>query len=423
MKDYLNDLYARLGGQMKLGLDRTFDFMKWLDNPESAFPSIHVAGTNGKGSVVAVAEAILRASGLKTGRFTSPHLLHFNERIRINGDPVPEEEIETLINLWRPWLDSHEISFFEITTGLAFYLFRKHHADAAIIETGLGGRLDSTNVITPRTTVITSVNKDHVKILGDTLKSIAEEKAGIIKAGIPVLTGPQKPAVIKVLKEKAKQKNAPLTIVKPEDYFTDFKILGSGMNVQLKKSGEWIHTPLAGVHQLENLALALKSCELFLDREPDLIAVKRGLSEVSWPGRFEKLSSKPLIYYDVAHNPSGVERLKELVMSLYPQKKKFLIIGMLGDKETRDIVEIMLPDSFAAYLAPVASHRSMSIQDLTLLASSLSHTSVMPSVSEAVKRAMSEANDDDLILIYGSHYMAGEVYAAVTGAEYTKSEY
>jgi len=415
MKDYLNDLYARLGGQMKLGLDRTFDFMNWLQNPEKAFPSIHVAGTNGKGSVVAVTETILRASGYKTGRFTSPHLIHFNERIRINGKPVSEDKIEMLINEWRPWLDSHEISFFEITTGLAFYLFRKYQVNAAIVETGLGGRLDSTNVITPRLTVITSVNKDHTKILGDTLELIASEKAGIFKEGVPVITSPQEPAVMKVLQEKAEQMKATFSVINPSDYFTDYILQDSGMTVQLKKTGEWIQTPLAGAHQLENLALSLKSCELFIKKAPDIEAIKEGLTGVMWPGRFEKLSSKPLIYYDVAHNPAGAERLKELVMTLYPHKKRFLIVGMLGDKETQKIVEVLLPDSSACYLAPVSSHRSMIIQDLNTLASSLPCTRVMPSVTEAIKQVISEAKEEDLILIYGSHYMAGEVYSWVAG--------
>lgn len=417
MKDYLNDLYARLGGQMKLGLDRTLHFMKWLQNPEKAFPSIHVAGTNGKGSVVAIAETILRASGFKTGRFTSPHLIHFNERIRINGEPISENDIETLVNTWRPWLDDHEISFFEITTGLAFYLFKEYQVNAAIIETGLGGRLDSTNVIIPRVIIITSVNKDHTKILGDTLELIAAEKAGIFKDGVPVITGPQYPAVMKVLEEKAKEKNALLSVVESGDFFTDFILQESGMNVRLKKNGEWLHTPLAGVHQLENLALVLKGCELFLEREPDFYAVKEGLSKVSWPGRFEKLSSKPLIYYDVAHNPAGVEQLKKLVMTLYPQKKRYLVVGMLGDKETRKIVEILLPGSAACYLAPVTSHRSMSVKDLNTLALSLPRTRVMPSVAEAIKRVKSEAHEEDLILIYGSHYMAGEVYGRVNNTK------
>jgi len=415
MKDYLNDLYARLGGQMKLGLDRTFEFMKWLQNPEKSFPSIHVAGTNGKGSVVAVAEAVLRASGYKTGRFTSPHLIHFNERIRINGKPVSEDEIESLINEWRPWLDSHEISFFEITTGLAFWLFKKYQVNAAVIETGLGGRLDSTNVIIPRITVITSVNKDHTKILGESLDLIAAEKAGIFKEGIPVITGSQDSVVMKVLMEKAEQKKAPFTVINPEDYFSDYALQDSGMKVLLKKTGEWIQTPLAGAHQLENLALAIKSCELFLSKEPDTEAVKEGLSRVTWPGRFEKLSSKPLIYYDVAHNPSGAECLKELALSLYPHKKRYLVVGMLGDKETRNIVEVLLPGSSACYLAPVNSHRSMTLRDLNSLASSLPQTTVMPSVTDAIRMVKSVACEEDLILIYGSHYMAGEVYKAVYG--------
>jgi dihydrofolate synthase / folylpolyglutamate synthase len=413
MKDYLNDLYARLGGQMKLGLGRTQQFMAWMEHPENAFSSIHVAGTNGKGSVVALAETILRHTGFQTGRFTSPHLTHFNERIRINGEPVPEENIEALITDWRPWLDTHEISFFEITTGLAFYLFREHKVNAAVIETGLGGRLDSTNVLTPAVVVITSVNKDHTRILGDSLALIAAEKAGIFKERVPVITCPQAPEVMTVLRNKAKEKNAPFYVISPDDYFAGFRLQPSGMSLHMKNTGKWIQTSLAGIHQLENSALAIKACDIFSKGKLTQQAICDGLRSVQWKGRFEMLYKNPPIYYDVAHNPSGVQRLKELVLSIYPGKKLTLVIGMLGDKETHEIVDIMLPHAGHCFLTPVNSHRSMGREDLALLAASRPSAQVALSVPDAIKKAKNATPEDGLILVYGSHYMAPDVYQSI----------
>ncbi len=413
MKDYLNDLYARLGGQMKLGLGRTRDFMAWLKHPEKSFPAIHVAGTNGKGSVVALSEAILRHSGFKTGRFTSPHLIHFNERIRIEGKPVTEELIETLITAWRPWLDSHEISFFEITTGLAFYLFRQFDVNAAVVETGLGGRLDATNVLNPRVIVITSINKDHTRILGETLPLIAAEKAGIFKEGIPVITGPQAPEVLAVLREKAEAMHAPFFQISPGDYFSDYRLHPSGMSLCIKQSGEWVKTTLTGAHQIENFALAIKACEVFTESTLPQKAVLKGLTDVHWKGRFELLHKNPLIYYDVAHNPSGVERIKEVITTLYPEKRLILVIGMLGDKETTEIVDILLPLASRSFVTPVHSHRSISPEDLNALAATRPSLNVASSVQDAIQMARAAASDNDLILIYGSHYMASEVYDSV----------
>lgn len=422
MKDYLNELYARLGGQMKLGLGRTLEFMAWLQHPEQAFPAIHVAGTNGKGSVVALSEAILRHSGFLTGRFTSPHLVHFNERIRINGHPVSEERIESLITQWRPWLDSHDISFFEITTGLAFHLFREEAVNAAVVETGLGGRLDSTNVLTPKVTVITSINRDHTRILGDTLDLIAAEKAGIIKNETPLVTCYHDPLVMAVLEDKTKEKKAPLYITQPEDYIRDVRLKPRGMSLCLQETREWVDTPLAGFHQLENFALAIKACEIFTEGFLPLTAIIKGLTTVQWKGRFELLSEKPLIYYDVAHNPAGVQRLKELVRNLYPNKPLTLVIGMLGDKETHEIVDILLPHAQICYLSPVHSHRSMTPEALDELAAVRPRTRVVPSVRHAIEDALQNSPDNGLILIYGSHYIAPEVYKAFSCASDPESQ-
>jgi dihydrofolate synthase/folylpolyglutamate synthase len=395
---------------MKLGLERTLEFMAWLQHPERAFPAIHVAGTNGKGSVVALSETILRHSGYLTGRFTSPHLVHFNERIQINGHPVSEERIEALISQWHPWLDSHDISFFEITTGLAFYLFREEAVNAAVVETGLGGRLDSTNVLNPRVTVITSITRDHTRILGETLDLIATEKAGILKDTIPLVTCHHDPLVMTVLKNKAKEKKVPLFITQPEDYFRDVRLKTRGMSLCLQESREWVDTPLAGFHQLENFALAIKACEIFTEGVLPLTAIIKGLTTVQWKGRFELLSENPLVYYDVAHNPAGVRRLKELVLNLYPNKPLTLVVGMLGDKETHEIVDILLPHAQACYLSPVHSHRSITLEALNELAAVRPGTCVVSSVHAAIQKALKNSPHDGLILIYGSHYIAPDVY-------------
>lgn len=421
MKEYLSDLYARLGGQMKLGLERTHELMARLDHPENAFQSIHVAGTNGKGSVVAVCEAILRHAGYITGRFTSPHLVHFNERICINGSPVPEESIESKLSIWQPWLEEHEISFFEITTGLAFSLFRDYHVNAAIIETGLGGRLDATNVLKPQVTVITSIAHDHTNILGETLRAIAGEKAGIIKQNTPLVTCSQDPTVLEVLQYHANNKHAPFYKINPFDYFSDFRLKPEGMFLKMKRYNSWIKTPLMGIHQLENFALAIKACDLFTQGNLPKSAVIEGLISVEWRGRFELLRENPFVFYDVAHNPSGVERLKELVLTLFPHKPLTLVIGMLGDKDIHNIVDILLPFAAHCFLSPVNSHRSVTKEALEALSASRSKTEVTSSLDEALNKALETTPSQGILLIYGSHYIAPEVYHTFQPNKYNQS--
>lgn len=216
-----------------------------------------------------------------------------------------------------------------------------------------------------------------------------------------------------VLVRKAKEKNAPLSIVKPEDYFTDTRLNSQGMSLCLKETGEWTKTSLAGIHQLENFALAIKACELFAGKKLPQSSVIQGLSSVQWKGRFERLSENPLIYYDVAHNPAGVRRLKELVLSLYPDKPLTLVVGMLGDKETHEIVDILLPYARTCYLSPVKSHRSMTWDALIELSATRPQTRVLSGICDALINALDSTPKDGIILIYGSHYIAPDVYHTI----------
>ncbi|MDA3872194.1 MAG: Mur ligase family protein, partial [Candidatus Marinimicrobia bacterium] len=298
---------------MKFGLERTIKFINYLQNPQNNFKSIHVAGTNGKGSVVNIIAKILQEYGLKVGKFTSPHLVNFNERIQINSEKIKPEKIKKHLKHWKEYLDSEEITFFEITTGLAFQEFFENNVDVAVIETGLGGRLDSTNVINSEIAVITTIAYDHTGILGDTLEKIAGEKAGIIKQGKPVITIEQDLGVIKTLEEKAKENSTSLRIVDPKKIITNVDISSKIMSFNIVGYDEKFETDLIGLHQIENFALAVATVKIFLDNKILGQVIKNAIKKVSWKGRFETISKKPTIIYDVAHNYSGVEALMNLL--------------------------------------------------------------------------------------------------------------
>ena len=406
MQDYLSNLYRKLSGKMKLGRERSEKLVKALDHPEKTFRSIHVAGTNGKGTVTVVAAALLEAAGLKTGRFTSPHLVTFNERICMNRKEIPDEYIKEFLQKYDQLLEETGASFFEVTTILGFQYFKDSCADAAVVETGLGGRLDATSVITPKVSVISRIGLDHTGVLGETLPEIAGEKAGIIKKGVPLLTPVQPAEVLDVFHAHTEL----VHVIDPEILLSDVAQSENGMTFRIRSYDEKLNIPLTGRHQLENIALAIRAAETLLDRTLKPAEIQTGFNLVKWKGRFERISKDPDVIYDVAHNPDSIHAFCKTVKEIYPAKKINIVLGLLHDKSPETVLMELELIADSIRLAPVNSHRSMSMEELNDLASRFPRVSVSTSITSACKEAYVETDEHSVLCILGSHYIAEEVY-------------
>ncbi|MFT4600891.1 MAG: dihydrofolate synthase/folylpolyglutamate synthase [Arenicella sp.] len=362
-----------------------------IDNPHLKFKSIHIAGTNGKGSVSHILASAYQAGRYKVGIFTSPHIFDFRERVKINGELISEEAVVDFINLIREVVDQIGATFFEITTALAFHTFAERKVDIAIIETGLGGRLDSTNVILPALSVITNIGLDHQSFLGHTIELIAFEKAGIIKTGIPVLIGRKQEGTNEVFAEAAKKNS---TIV----HYSEFKDVKSD---------------LLGMYQKENLSTALKALSILHDTFPinkDLI--QKGLNQVAettnFRGRFQMLAQSPLTMLDAAHNSDGVRNLLcELERLSF--NNLHIVYGSSNDKEV-DVVFALMPKTARYYLTTFDSKRSLNSEELAALAvnNELSYQ-LFDSSRKAYNEAKKKAAKEDMILIFGSFYIMNDI--------------
>lgn len=408
--DYLKELYSRRGGGMKFGLERIIKFIDYLQNPQKKFKSVHVAGTNGKGSVVNIIAKILQEYGLKIGQFISPHLVDYNERIQINSEKIKPESIKKHLKSWERYLDSEEITFFEITTALAFQEFFENKIDVAVLETGLGGRLDATNVVNSDIAVITAIAHDHTSILGNTLEKIATEKAGIIKIGKPAITLRQDPIIIDVLEKKAKIMKTSLKVVDPQKVITNVKISSGAMSFNIVGYDEKFETDLIGLHQIENFALAIETVKLFLNNKISGKVIKDAVKKVSWKGRFEIISKKPEMIYDVAHNYFGAEALMEVLNRIYPKKKIRFVIGILKNKRLSEILELIDKRSKSISIAPIDIKRSYTYAELKEMLDKKTKISVFKNIQSAIKNEINFSNKNDVICIFGSHYMGEEVY-------------
>ncbi|MEA1987185.1 MAG: folylpolyglutamate synthase/dihydrofolate synthase family protein [Candidatus Marinimicrobia bacterium] len=411
--DYLKELYSRRGGGMKFGLERTIKFIEYLHNPQNNYKIIHVAGTNGKGSTVNIISKILQEYGLKVGQFISPHLVDYNERIQINSKKIKPEKIKKHLTNWKKYLDSEEITFFEITTGLALQEFADQNVDVAVIETGLGGRLDSTNIVNSDIAVITSISHDHTSILGNTLEKITAEKAGIIKHGKLAITVKQDCSVIDVLEKKATEKSTSLKIVDPQKEITNVSIDSGMMNFNINGYDEKFETDLIGLHQIENFALSINTVKLFLNNKISGEVIKEAVKKVSWKGRFETISKKPTIIYDVAHNYSGVEALMNVLDKTYSKKKIKFIIGILKNKQLLEILELINKRSKSISIAPINIKRSYTYIELKKMLDKKNKISIFKNIKLAIKNEVNSSNEDDVICIFGSHYIAEDVYGNI----------
>ena len=353
----IETLFARTTSGIKPGLERTEALLAKLGSPQRQLSAVHVAGTNGKGSVVATVEALLRASGKRVGRYTSPHLIDFRERITVDGIPITEAAVLEFLQRWIPAAEEMGATFFELTTALAFDWFVKQNVDIAVVETGLGGRLDSTNVLTPRVATVTSIGLDHTDLLGNTLEAIAREKAGIFKRGIPAVIGEQSQQIRSLLERCALAAGAePIVVIDNEYSINDVTVSSSGTSFTLTHGRDLyqIRTPLIGAYQARNTALALATVSaLGGDVLPPPAQISSALSNVFLPGRFQWRGK---IIFDVAHNPDGAHTIAATLRALNPPKPRTALIAVLADKDWRGIIQALGPvvDRFLFTNAPSA---------------------------------------------------------------------
>ncbi|MCB0117823.1 MAG: bifunctional folylpolyglutamate synthase/dihydrofolate synthase [Anaerolineales bacterium] len=393
-------------------LDRMFALMKSLGDPHKKYPVIHVAGTKGKGSTSALCAAALQAAGYKTGLYTSPHLEDYVERIRINGEPISHEQLVELVEEIKPHVAKVEkLTTFEITTALAFLAFAKYGATAAVFEVGLGGRLDATNVVTPKVSVITSLSYDHMAVLGNTLTLIAGEKAGIIKPGVPVVSSPQKDEAWQVLLRVVSERNSKITLVGRD---VEFERVASSLEGQkLRIQNSEFRIPLLGKHQVENAATAytaLKASGIPITDEQ----IQTGFSRVQWRARFEVARLDPPVIFDSAHNQDSFEKLRETLDEYFPGKKVYLIFGASEDKNIPGMFAEMKSKIKKIIITRADHPRALSVEQIQGLAEQAGAESeaVVP-VREALRRALElSSKDGSIVLSAGSMFVTAEVMRA-----------
>lgn len=414
-------LYGLQKHGIKLGLDTMQALMARLDRPERRFRSLHIGGTNGKGSTAAMAAAVLRAAGLRVGLYTSPHLVEFRERIRVNGDMISEQQVATLAEqvqaIAAPGLDP---TFFEATTAMAFLHFAAMQVDVAVLEVGLGGRFDATNVVMPEACAITTIGLDHQEYLGRTEDAIAFEKAGIIKSGVPVIIGRMGSSALAVIHRIAGERNAPVWQL-GRDFSADgeeterFTYRGRRVIVR------GLSCRLPGRHQLDNAACALALVEataasLGPVRES---AIREGLASVQWEGRLEVVERHPTVVLDGAHNPAAALVLAEYLAGFrarHPDARLILVLGMMRDKDHRAFVAPLEPLVSEVVLTQAALARSVPIRELrACLADWRQPVHEEPVPAEALALAKRRATDRDLVCVTGSLMLLGDIKAALRG--------
>jgi dihydrofolate synthase/folylpolyglutamate synthase len=396
-------------------LDRMRELMAALGNPERKYAIIHVAGTKGKGSTSALIASALRANGYKTGLYTSPHLQDYVERIQIDGQPISHTGMVELVNQVKPAVNRiPKLTTFEITTAIGFLAFAQQKVEAAVVEVGLGGRLDATNVITPRVAVITSLSYDHMIVLGNTLTLIAGEKAGIIKPGIPVVSAPQVDEARAVLERVSAERNAPLTIVGREVRFEAGEHCLDGQSITIFTPEPLsLRIPLLGEHQAVNAATAyaaLKASGLPISKD----AIRKGFGEVSWPCRFEIVQREPPVILDSAHNPDSFEKLAQTLEDYFPGRPVILIFGSSEDKDMAGMLK-PLKKQLSLVLATKAVHpRATEPEKIIELATGLGMRAETASpVETALARALElAAGENKVILSAGSMFVTAEVKTA-----------
>jgi len=389
----------------KFGLENTFKLAALAGYPQNQLRFIHVAGTNGKGSTCAMLESIYRTAGLRVGLYTSPHLVAFGERIQVHHEPVEQADVVRLVEKLQPLLKEfpadHHPTFFEVVTVMALCYFAEQQCDVVIWETGLGGRLDATNIVTPLVSVITNIQHDHQRWLGESLDRIAAEKAGIIKPGVPVITGAEEPEALAVIQETALAQGSPLTLITPA-------------HTQHTPLAE-LALPLLGWHQRMNAAVALATVQTLQPQIPvNDEAIRVGLTTVRWAGRMQLVERAPgrRVLLDGAHNSAGATSLRATLEELFPDMRPAFILGIMADKDWDLMCEILAPLAGRIFCVPVGSERSADPEELCKACRRTNPTvelRVCASLTEALRAAETEA----FTVVAGSLYLIGEVLEAL----------
>ena len=412
-------MYQRIGqAAYKADLNNTLAICKALGNPEKKIKCVHVAGTNGKGSSSHLLAAILQQAGYKTGLYTSPHLVDFRERIKINGKVISKQEVVKFVEDYQKLFETIEPSFFEWTVGLAFYYFAQQEVDVAIIEVGLGGRLDSTNVITPVCSLITNISFDHVNLLGDTIPKIATEKAGIIKARIPVTVSQTQLECLSVFNNKARELKAPIEFADKNYKVNAFTYTADLLKVELlNKKTNTIHTyelDLLGSYQLKNLMGVLNTIDVLKDKgyiiqEHAIVSALKQVQKLTGlQGRWQTISKKPLVIADTGHNEDGI---KEVLQNLkrYSYTKLHVVLGMVNDKSITNILKL-LPKDATYYFCKASIPRALDEKELCAQATKIGLIGkTYKTVPEALEKAKKQAKAKDLIFVGGSTFTVADV--------------
>ncbi len=415
--DYAKSLDFLFGLQkfgMVFGLTQIIRILQAIGNPHEEVETIHIGGTNGKGSTAAMIASILQKEGYRVGLYTSPHLVRFTERIKVDGKEIEEEEVADLTGWMRERVVVSGITdpftFFDFTTAIAFLYFSRRKVDLAVLEAGLGGRLDSTNVVDPLLSIITNVTRDHEEILGNTLLKIAGEKAGIIKQGKPLVTAATQPRVVQFLSRTCREKEAPLYRVGRD--FRYEPIGERNFHYEGIRRKLWsLHLGLSGPHQFVNAATALGATEVLEDLGYPVSteAMVKGLRDVQWPGRLEMVSSSPRVLLDGAHNPAGALALRESLEKEFPFDRLILLVGIMKDKDIRSILQTLAPLADRILLTrPHTERASSPALLLDVLGDRRKKAEVVEDFAEAIEKGLSMTRQEDLLCITGSLYTVGE---------------
>ena len=429
-------LYRLQRNGIRPGLSRMAALLSLCQHPERSFHAVHIGGTNGKGSTAVMVASILKQAGYRVGSYTSPHLIDFSERICLSGQPISEDSVMRLTEdlrekmaFFAPWL-SKEVTFFEFTTALAFLYFSEEQVDFAVVEVGMGGRFDTTNLLRPLVTAITNIDLDHEQYLGSEVLQIAAEKGGIIKEKTPVITAASRPEVVSLLRAIAQSKNAPLIQVGQEikvalTSFSQALILDQPVQINYQGARNYqIDLPLLGRHQVQNAAVAIGIIESLSKQGVHLSEgdIQEGMRAVHLSGRLEVVRRDPLILLDGAHNPAGARALGLFLEEMDParQGKHWLMIGMMQDKKMEAILAPLLPWADEAVLCQPKMARAASPEMMAAKIRKLSHSeSIRLSIREGVPEALSHLESlikpQDTLLITGSFYVVGEAKAALCG--------
>ena len=405
------------GAAYKEGLSTTIELDNHLGNPHRKFRTIHVAGTNGKGSTSHTLAAILQESGYKVGLYTSPHLIDFRERMRVNGIPASKEYVIDFVEKHKSFFEPLQPSFFELTTAMAFNYFAEQEVDIAVIEVGLGGRLDCTNIITPELCIITNISLDHTQFLGSTLQEIASEKAGIIKSGIPVVIGETTPETKEVFANKTKECNAPVTFAEEEALLTVATPVENGYRYTSSIFGEF-NGELGGDYQQKNTNTLLSAIRILLDKGFAITkkSLRKGFADVcsltGFMGRWQKIQDNPRVVCDAGHNIGGIRYITEQLERVDCRELR-IVFGMVNDKDITSVLK-MMPKSATYYFTQASIKRAMPAGELKAMAQGFGlNGNSHPTVKQALEAAIAESSNDDFIFVGGSCFIVADLLSAL----------